>query len=150
MKRQIVILAITWLIGLTMSACAGNGGATTEAETPAVPQPEAATAGPAATPTENLNVLPEDVPILEGAESLEVTLDGTYISYQAPSTVDDATKFYQDQLEAAGWERVNKKDSGFGDSITLLRSKPEQNIAVTLQSISGSQNIRVLIVLSPK
>ncbi len=150
MKRQMITLAITFLIGLTMPACAGNGGATAEAETPVVPQPEAATVGPVETPTEDPNVVPEDVPILEGAESLEITLEGTYISYQAPSTVDEATKFYQEQLEAAGWARVNKKDSGFGDSITLLRSKPEQTIAVTLQSISGSQNVRVLIALSPK
>ncbi len=105
--------------------------------------------GPA--PTEAAEItIQDDVPMMEAPLDLTVTSGGTYISYQAESTVDEATKFYQEQLEISGWERVNRNDTGFGDSITLLRAKPDQKITVTLQSIAGSTKIRVLITLSPR
>ena len=100
--------------------------------------------------TVDLNTVADDVPLMDGAVGLKVSLNGTYIAYQVASTIEEATKFYQARLADNGWEQLNKSDSGFGDSITLLRSKPDQNISVTLQSISGSSNIRVLIVLLPK
>jgi len=146
LARSLLLIGGTCFV---LTACGGQAVTTTEpvvADTPvggATPQVEpTATADP--------NTLPEDIPILDNAENLKITLKATYITYQAVSTVQDATAFYQEQLEATGWERVNKNDSGFGDSITLLRSKPDQNISVTLQSISGSDKIRVLIMLSPK
>jgi len=135
------ILGMFLAVSLAVSAC-GGGGATEEGP---------ATGGggaPAATATEA--ALQEDVPILEGATDLKITSGGAVINYQVESTVAEATQFYQEQLAALGWEQLNKKDSGFGDSITLLRSKPEQNISVTLQSIAGSTSVRVQITLTPK
>ena len=141
MRRLKFILAMFLVLSLAVSAC-GGGGATEEGP---------ATGGggaPAATATEA--ALQEDVPILEGATDLKITSGGAVINYQVESTVAEATQFYQEQLAALGWEQLNKKDSGFGDSITLLRSKPEQNISVTLQSIAGSTSVRVQITLTPK
>ena len=138
------ILGMFLAVSLAVSAC-GGGGATEEG-------PAAGGGGgvpaPAATATEA--ALQEDVPILEGATDLKITSGGAVINYQVESTVAEATQFYQEQLAALGWEQRSRTDSGFGDSITLLRSKPEQNISVTLQSIAGSTNVRVQITLTPK
>lgn len=144
-----LILGMFLVLSLAVSAC-GGGGATEEG--PAAGGGDTTTGGgggaPAATATEA--ALQEDVPILEGATDLKITSGGAVINYQVESTVAEATQFYQEQLAALGWEQLNKKDSGFGDSITLLRSKPEQNISVTLQSIAGSTSVRVQITLTPK
>lgn len=149
MLRLARLLTVTGGLCVLLTACGGQAAQTAQ---PAATDTPAGESTPRAEPTAttDANALPEDVPILNNAENLKVTLKGTYITYQAASTVEDATRFYQESLEAAGWERVNKNDSGFGDSITLLRSKPDQNIAVTLQSIPGGDKVRVLIVLSPK
>jgi len=143
--RRILVRGGTLLIVCSvLAACGGGSG------TPAGSSSNSGNSNPptGAAPPE-LQVQ-EDVPILEGALDLKVTSNGTYITYAALGTVDDATQFYQEQLAALGWEQKNRQDSGFGDSITLLRSKPDQNISVTIQSVSGGENIKVLIALSPK
>lgn len=138
-RGGMILAASLWLAacggGSAPPASNGAGGPTQPVGSPTVP-PE--------------TQIQEDVPILDGALDLRVTSNGTFIRYEAPSTIEDAIKFYQDQLAVQGWEQQNKGDSGFGDSITLLRSKGNQNISVTLQSIAGSDNVRVQIALSPK
>ncbi len=146
MKRLITTMGLLLIVSLGLAACSGPAGTAQ----PVATSQTAATTGPQAANTATPNTIQADVPMLDNAQSLQVSLNGTYIAYEAKSTIGEATTFYQVQLEANGWERVNKNDSGFGDSITLLRSKPDQKISVTLQSISGSDNIRVLIALSPK
>lgn len=143
------------LLALPLAACAPGAPVATSApavENTAAPAEGEATqaAAPEATPTP-ANEIPEDVPIYAGALNLVIKSGGTVINYETPpSTVKEVTAWYQQQLEAQGWERINKNDSGFGDSITLLRKKPDQTISVTLQSIAGSENVRVQITLSPK
>ncbi len=88
----------------------------------------------------------EDVPVLDGAFELVVRENGNYISYQADVPFEEAAQYYDTELAALGWERINKKDSGFGDSITLLRKKPDKRISVTVQGVGGSgSTVRVLI-----
>jgi hypothetical protein len=154
MTRLCLRLGISLLtLAVMLTAC--GGGAATEAPTAApvsqdtpipsggdTPAPEA-TARPA-------NEIQADVPMLDNPIDLKITNNGTVINYKAEGTVETATTFYQEQLEANGWERINKTDSGFGDSITLLRKKPDQTISVTIQSIAGSSTVRIQITLSPK
>ncbi|MCC7358237.1 MAG: hypothetical protein IT317_02100 [Anaerolineales bacterium] len=106
--------------------------------------------GAAATPTTGIAV-PEHVPILAGAYDLTVTADGTYIAYKADEAYDAAVEYYQSELVAQGWEQINKNDAAFGESITLLRSRPEANISITIQSVPGdAPSVRVLISLTKK
>lgn len=140
---------------LALAACgpAVTGGSTGGAEPPMAATETAPVAAPTAveataTPA---NEIADDVPIVAGALELTVSDGGSTIAYQAPNTtVEKMVEFYATELEALGWERVNQRDSGFGDSITLLRKKPDKNISVTLQSIAGSPNVRVLITLIRK
>jgi hypothetical protein len=163
---------IAWMVILTMvglAACAqqpaapapAEASAETQAPAPTAEQPAAPaeTTAPAAEPTTpeageptgDFAGVPADVPIYPNPLDLSVDATGTSISYQAENqTVQVLTEFYQAELKALGWEQKNKKDSGFGDSITILRSKPDHNISVTLQSIAGSGNVRVLITILKK
>jgi hypothetical protein len=132
---------------LALAACGGGGGGgNTQTDTNGSVDGVVAPTAPPVVEAE----VPEDVPILEEATNMSVTSGGTVIRYEAPGTVEDATKWYQEEMLAAGWEQKSRTDTGFADSITLLRSKPDQNISITIQSIPGSDNVRVQIALSPK
>ncbi len=120
--------------GSAATAAPGDGG-----EVVAAPSP---TAGPS---------VPETVPVLASAYDLAVTADDTYIAYKAPETYASTVTFYQTELAAQGWEQINKNDAAFGGSTTLLRSRPEANISVTIQAVPGDDNaVRVLISLTKK
>ena len=156
-SRAITRLAITLLAGFLVACGSSAGPQPTEGVAPTSAPVEANTPVPSggteptpeAAPTDP-NTVQDDVPMLDNPVDLKVTSNGTFISYKAEGPVETAITFYQEQLEAAGWERVNKNDTGFGDSITLLRKKPDQNISVTIQSIAGSTQVRVQITLTPK
>lgn len=162
MKRLTMTGLFLWMV-VVLAACGGGAPPVAPAQ-PAVaatsaPPSSGAEAAPTQIPVEEPvqpqepqgPQVPEIVPVYEGAVDLKVTNDNSYIAYQIPEgTVEEVTKFYQEQLLLLGWEQKNKKDSGFGDSITLLRSRPDYNISVTIQSVSGSKSIRVLISLIPK
>lgn len=151
-------LVIVMVLSLLLAACAASGGggepavATEDAGPATQPEaaptePETAPAEPEATPTAEMS----DVPVFEGAEDYKTTGNGTYITYNVPdTTVEIVTKFYQEQLAALGWEQKNKKDSGFGGSITILRVKPDKNISVTIDTNVVNNGVRVLITLIPK
>jgi hypothetical protein len=105
---------------------------------------------PAATATVGIAV-PEHVPVLASAYDLQVTADGTYIAYKADEPYDTTVEYYQSELVAEGWEQINKNDAAFGESVTLLRSRPEANISITIQSVPGdAPSVRVLISLTKK
>jgi hypothetical protein len=87
----------------------------------------------------------DDVPIMDNPIELVVTANGTYIRYKVVSTVEAASEYYKTRLEELGFSAPNKQDVGFGGSMTLLRSKEDKNITITLQSIPESEEIRVLI-----
>lgn len=150
-QRLLLLLALTVTLTACGPAMTGGGAPAPEpTEPPAVvDQGDGPTEiVPTATPA---NVIPEDIPVVEGALELKVTAGGNTIAYQAPeTTLETVTAYYQTELETLGWVMVNKKDSGFADSITLLRKKPDRNLSITLQSIAGSQNVRVLITIVQK
>jgi len=135
MANRLSPLAILLALAMAMLACGGTAAPTG--------------GGPAAGATLPPD-FPEDVPIMEGALGLQLTADNTYIAYEVPGDVEEVKVYYQEALAELGWEQLSRADSGFGDSITLLRSKPATNISVTIQSIPGSPNVRVLITLIEK
>lgn len=109
-------------------------------------QPQETTPGEGEAEPEDNGIHP-DVPIMEGADKLVVASQGAYITYEVLYTVEEVKTFYQEQLLANGWEQKNKVDSGFGESVTIIRSKPEYNISVTAQNLAGREGTRILITL---
>jgi hypothetical protein len=121
----------------------------------AKPQEETKTdeqiAASAATVQANIDAIPTDVPIHENAIDLKFAAGNTYISYQVPGTVDEIVEYYRTELQTLGWEKKgNSPEAPLGGALTLLRSKPDKNISVTVQSIPESENVRVLITVIAK
>ena len=131
-------------LSLLLSACGGPaaGAADVVDDSGADASEPTPTAGPQ---------VPEHVPVLESAYDLQVTADGTYIAYKADEAYAGTVEYYKTELAAEGWEQINKNDAAFGESITLLRSRPEANISITIQSVPGDEeSVRVLISLTKK
>jgi hypothetical protein len=137
-----VILILTALI-IVATACGKQAA-------PAAGQEEDQSAVRTATAEARLASIPEDVPIMEGAENLKVGANDTYIAFEAEGALDDVVQYYRDQLEQLGWEkRGSSPEQPIGGAQTLLRYKPEKNISVTIQSIPESTKVRVLMTLIP-
>lgn len=99
-----------------------------------------------ATAQANIEGVPPDVPIHENAVKLKFAAGNTYITYQVLGDVDTIVEYYRTEMELLGWEKKNNSaDTPIGGALTLLRSKPDKNISVTIQSIPGSEYVRVLI-----
>ncbi|OGO26721.1 MAG: hypothetical protein A2136_00795 [Chloroflexi bacterium RBG_16_54_11] len=155
MKRFSLIFIAASSLLLVACATSGSGGEPTivpgnDAETavlPTEPSGLSETAEPETPSTPETS----DFPIFEGAVDYKSTGDGTYISYNVPdTTVEIVSKFYLEQLAAQGWEQKNKQDTGFGGSITIVRSKPDTTISVTIDTNAVNNGVRVLITLIPK
>jgi hypothetical protein len=96
----------------------------------------------------NLDSLPDDLPIHADAENLKFAAANTYITYEVFGTVDEIVEYYRDELQSHGWEkRNNSPEAPIGGALTLLRSKTDKNISITVQSIPDSEYVRVLINL---
>lgn len=149
-KIKWLSLVLVTVLALVLAACAASGSSEEPTVAPENVESEAVPAvpeEPEASPTPEIS----DVPIFEGAIDYKSTGDGTYITYTVPdTTVEIVTKFYQEQLAAQGWEQKNKNDTGFGESITILRVKPETNISVSINQNIVNNGVRVLITLIPK
>lgn len=138
MKKTAWIILLLLFVAVAGYGCAqsqANAGKTDE-------QIAAATA----TTQANLDSLPDDVPIHVGAENIKFAAGNTYITYEVLGTVNEIVEYYRAELQSQGWEkRNNSPESPLGGSLTILRSKPDKNISVTIQSIPDSEYIRVLI-----
>jgi hypothetical protein len=136
-------LALLLLLGLMMVACS-----------PRVVESVASDdENTAATVTAQayLALLPPDVPIHENAVKLKFAAGNTYISYEVLGTLDEIAAYYHDALISQGWEKNNNSNEvPIGGALTLLRSKPDKNISVTIQTIPESEYVRVLISVITK
>lgn len=100
---------------------------------------------------ENIAALPTDLPIHPDAEKLKFAAENTYITYEVPGDVDTIVEYYRTELAAMGWEkRGNSPETPLGGALTILRSKPDKNVSVTIQSIPQSDYVRVLITVIQK
>lgn len=140
MKKRIVLVVVLALMSI-------YGCARPQEESHTDEQIAAATG----TAQANVDALPVDVPIVEGAINLKFAANNTYITYEAPGTVEGIVEFYRNELSALGWEKKGSSpEQPLGGAITLLRSKPDKNISVTIQSIPQSDNVRILITVIGK
>jgi len=113
---------------------------------PGVERTEDEVAAVTATAEANLSALPEDIPVYANAEKLKFAAGNTYFTYEVPGTVDEVVEFYRTELQALGWEKKNNSsEEPLGGSLTLLRSKSDKNVSVTIQGIPESEYVRVLI-----
>lgn len=142
MKKGLFIVLILAVLAAGMTACGKK-----EAQTG---QEDEQAAARTATAAVNIAAIPEDVPIMEGAENLRVAAGNTYIAYEAEGALEDVVQYYRDQLEQLGWEkRGSSPEQPIGGAQTLLRYKEDKNISVTIQSIPESTRVRVLMTLIP-
>ena len=135
-------LSILLAVGLVVAACAPKVEST--------PSDSEVAAG-TATALANLALLPSDVPIHENAINLKFAAENTYISYEVLGSLEDIVAFYRDTLNSQGWEkRNNSNEEPIGGALTMMRSKPDKNVSVTVQTIPESEYVRVLISVVSK
>jgi hypothetical protein len=142
MKRLILLVIV-----LLFVAVAGYGCRPAEVVGKTDEQLAAATG----TAQANIDALPTDVPIHPDAEKLKFAAGNTYITYEVPGGVDLIVEYYRTELANLGWEKKgNSPETPLGGALSLLRSKPDKNISVTIQSIPESEYVRVLITVISK
>jgi hypothetical protein len=142
-------IRLIFVLVLFLAACAAPTATETAASQPTATEQASEETVPVieATPTEA--GLP--VPVFDGAQKYRSSNNNTYISYEVPdTTVEVVAAFYREQLAAEGWEQKNKTDTGFGGSVTILRSKPDKNISVSIDTNVVNNGVRVLITIIPK
>ncbi|MBI4769017.1 MAG: hypothetical protein HY784_01035 [Chloroflexi bacterium] len=166
MKRPGVSVAWLVLLALLLAACGGGGrtagpippdggapagqsggGAGSVSTAPPTTAGGEAQPGPAtAAPAEGR--IPEDVPIYQGAAHLQVDSRGATITYSARGTLQELFDFYETELEARGWSAVGGSDSLFGKLATVLRTKGDGRISVTMNGNPNTDEIFVQINLA--
>jgi hypothetical protein len=78
--------------------------------------------------------VPEDVPIMEGYTSLQVTSGGNNVRYQVDGEIADLVTFYQEQLPNYGWESAGNPDTQAGKIASMLRKNAaEDRISINMQ-----------------
>ena len=143
MKKIIVFGLVLLLVTLAASACSKPAQAIDKTAEQII--------SITATAQANVEGIPPDVPIHEGALNLKFAAGNTYITYEVFGAVDTIVEYYLGELESLGWVKKNKNtETPIGGALTLLRSKPDKNISVTIQAIPGSENTRVLITVIGK
>lgn len=141
--RKIKIIVCGLLFVSILSACSRPADAPLKTDE----QLAAATA----TAQANIANLPEGLPIREDGVNYKFAAENTYITYEVLGTVDEIVAWYRTELEANNWEKKsNSSEQPLGGALTLLRSKPEMNVSVTIQSIPESEYVRVLITVIPR
>lgn len=143
MKKILLLLMVLLFVAVAGIGCSGPA----EPEGKTDEQLAAATAAV----EENIAALPTDVPIHPDAEKLKFAAGNTYITYEVPGDVDTIADYYRTELAALDWEKKgNSPESPLGGALSLLRSKSDKNISVTIQSIPESEYVRVLITVIAK
>jgi hypothetical protein len=65
-------------------------------------------------------IVPEGIPIMDGATNLQVARDGTNIQFQIDGAIVDVVAFYQEVLPDFGWEIAGPPDNVIGLIATML------------------------------
>ncbi len=140
MKRTILVLILAGIMALAACGPREVAGPT-----------EAQIASLTATAAVMQSALPVDLPIPADATNLRIAANNTYISFEVLGPLDSVIEYYKTSLAEQGWEKMNNSNEApVGEAVTLLRSKPDRNLSVTIQSIPKSDNVRVLITVINK
>jgi hypothetical protein len=78
--------------------------------------------------------VPEDLPIMPGSRKLNVTSEGTNISYEVDGSIDDVVSFYQQELPNYAWDMTRTPDNALSNMGTLSRlNENGDRLAISLQ-----------------
>lgn len=142
MKTKLLFLSIPLIVMISLGACSRP-----QEEQKSASEIDAATA----TAQSNLSGLPPEIPINEGGYNFSFAAENTYISYEVDGAFDTIVEYYRTELEALGWEKKNNSnETALGEALTLLRSRPDKNISVTIQQIPQRETVRILITVINK
>jgi hypothetical protein len=72
-------------------------------------------------------IVPEGIPIMDGATNLQVARDGTNIQFQIDGAIVDVVAFYQEVLPDFGWEIAGPPDNVIGLIATMLAINMQAN-----------------------
>jgi len=129
-----VLLSGIVLLIVSISACtpsrvpvdefnqAPAGGDESPREVPETPLPigDSAPAEEAQPIATQSLIVPEGIPIMDGATNLQVARDGTNIQFQIDGAIVDVVAFYQEVLPDFGWEIAGPPDNVIGLIATML------------------------------
>lgn len=142
MKTKLLFLSIPLIVMISLGACSPP-----QEEQKSASEIDAATA----TAQSNLSGLPPEIPINEGGYNFRFAAENTYISYEVDGAFDTIVEYYRTELEALGWEKKNNSNEApLSEALTLLRSRPDKNISVTIQQIPQRETVRILITVINK
>jgi hypothetical protein len=93
--------------------------------------------------------VPEDIPVMEGAFDLRVSSSGNSVTYRVQGIFEDVIKFYQEQTLALGWAQLGGEVI-MSDSITMQRTKPDNNMSILISKIQGGDEVLVRVMIASK
>ena len=147
-KRTLFVIVVLRIAAMLLVACGGGGQ--TESE-PTVEQgnmgeevqgtggepaqADTQEAGPVEETSPSGPVMPEDVPLFEGARDLQVTEDQTNIGFVIDNIeIIDVVSWYQEQLPIYNWEMGRNPDSALGSMATMVRQNANgDRISISMQ-----------------
>jgi hypothetical protein len=87
---------------------------------------------------------PEDIPLVEGDKTSLVTSQ-TFVTYFTSLDFNSVVTFYQNQMPANGWTKLDKESVQNANSAVLVFDKPDRKATVTL-GINPANNSTVVVI----
>ncbi len=138
MKNKALILGLLLLIVLALTACGGKEAG------PGVGEP----GGPTATP-DPVTLIPDIIPILDGAYDFEITEATNTYAYRVPMMIQDTVDTLMPQLEAKGWTLMGNP-TVMGHLATVNADSDEYRMSISMQDNEHSQSTRIQFLLMKK
>ncbi len=132
------------LLSLMLLAACGRGGTPAGGGDTGDTTDTGGSGDNAPTPTSVADIVPDDIPIIEGA-SIERASEGT-LEYRVPQPLQDVVDYHQAELLVQGWEETGRPNI-FGVVATLRYSKQVEGktrgLSVSLQYNENAQSTLV-------
>jgi hypothetical protein len=133
---------------------APGGGTTMQDATPTEPGEvvETVEALPSSTPFSTVEK-PADIPVMPGGENLQIfemtPAQGSMskiitIMFETDASVDEITAYYEAEMPANGWEKVNTYTDG--KSLVITFQKGERVAQVMVTQVSGRNSVAVNVM----
>ncbi len=87
---------------------------------------------------------PEDIPLVEGDKTSLVTSE-TFVTYFTSMDFNSVVTFYDNQMPANGWTKLDKESIQNANSAVLVFDKPTRKATVTL-GINPTNNSTVVVI----
>ena len=160
MNKKLFLLSVLFMIiAITVAGCSGgateaadNGGQGGE-QAPTDTAPPETTDGSTEPEDGGLSdpagdLVPEDVPVLDGAYNLDVIRGGTQIDYTVDTDVETAMALLQEALTALGWMETRSPDTAMGNIGLMTRAneaKDTLSVNLSYNGNGGFTNISIAI-----